>query len=207
MSYSEISAHNFLLDKSKKFPQANELLKKNGAIKVNTYTGISLFEFICRTVVGQQLSKKAAECIWKRIKNLAFENEFDLFDLFLAKHTTSIQNCGLSKNKTKCLLLLRDSFNNGLFNENQIKSSSLDDIYKILTKQWGIGMWTVDMVAIFYLNNLNIWPQGDSALIKGARLIFNTESEESLLKIIDLFTPYKTLIALHIWKGIDENNI
>ena len=207
MKHTDKSIHDHLLNKCNEFPQAKELLKINGIIKIKKNQQLTLFEFICRTVVGQQLSKKAAQSIWKRINNLAVENKIDLFDLISNKYAISIQNCGVSKNKTKCLIQLRDSFNSGLLSENNIKSLSLDDIYKLLTRQWGIGIWTVDMVAIFYLNQLNIWPKGDSALIKGANFLFNTESEKDLLEAVDIFTPYKSILALHIWKGIDENYI
>jgi len=81
-----------------------------------------------------------------------------------------------------------------------------DDIVKEITKLWDFGQWSAEMVSIFFYPQPDVWSNKDAALTRGvAFLTENNKSHEDA--ILNVVTPYKSYLALHIWRGIDSGYI
>ena len=92
-------------------------------------------------------------------------------------------------------------------NPNQI-DLSLDRIQEVKEKireLWGFGPWSAEMILIGYLGRQDIWSVNDSSLQRGIKLA--VKSTEDTEKIVRRFKPYRTLLARHIWKGLDEGRL
>ena len=61
-------------------------------------------------IISQQLSTKAANSIWKNVKGLENSKMLSLMEIFSKKNSDTLKNCGLSKNKVKAAILLRQTF-------------------------------------------------------------------------------------------------
>ena len=74
-NYREI--HSFILKKSISIPHLNNILKKNGIIRIKKET-MKFFDFIFKTIISQQISFKTSEAIWRRVENFLLVKELDL---------------------------------------------------------------------------------------------------------------------------------
>lgn len=200
----DLNAHDHLLASSKKHhPKIWSLINVNGVISIEAGDRSDLLEFLARTSVGQQLSAKAARSIWERVINLSEEYDTTINELFIKKNTSALQKCGISKAKIKAIQMLKEKFDSGKISSVAFESISYEDLVKKITSLWGFGPWSADMVAIFYNQNSDIWPQTDVAIQRGYELLVGNRN----CKSISEYSPYRTYLARHIWRDIDENII
>ena len=102
--------HNILLERSlEQHRSLNDIFTKNGVIFLKK-SKKNLFEFMVNLIISQQLSTKAANSIWKNVKGLENSKMLPLMEIFTKKNSDTLKNCGLSKNKVKAAILLRQKF-------------------------------------------------------------------------------------------------
>ena len=195
--------HQYLLDISKKHCSPLEsIIKHNGVINIDVPKDLDIFDCFAKTVVEQQLSYKAAKSIWKKINSSALENNLSLIDYFDRKYIKKIRNNGLSRNKIKSILGAKESIISGEISLDKISKMDYIDYKKTITKLWGFGDWSAEMIAIFYLGKTNIWSEKDLILNR----IMNELCRESGLtnnELLRLIDPYQSYLALHIWRYTD----
>lgn len=198
-NYREI--HSFILKKSINIPHLNNILKKNGIIRIKTET-MKFFDFIFKTIISQQISFKTSEAIWRRVENFLLVKELDLIkSISEKKNCEEIQKMGVSGKKIEYLKILKDNNPNINCEKNYYKGLSENDFKKIFKKNKGIGDWSCDMIQIFYFNKLNIWPNNDLIINKHLEEI--TKKYKQNFDFKKIFDPYLSIIALHIWKYSD----
>jgi len=150
--------------------------------------------FLARAVTGQQISANAARSIWARVEAAGGDA---LADLFCAANEAALKQCGLSRNKVKALCHIGAAHQAGLLDRAEIKALDHAARSERLTQIWGIGQWTCDMLAIFYCRELDIWPEGDLAVVRGLKR-FAKRRKPSL--VAAEFAPYRSLLALYMWR-------
>ncbi len=184
-------------------PQLAEVISQNGVLKLRRAGERTLFAFLVRTVAGQQLSKAAAQTIYNRLLSKCDQNEAVLFDLFVKRRKRTLLSCGLSRSKAEALCRLREAFEAGLIDERKLKKATPQEITEQISSLWGFGRWSADMVAMFYIHHQDVWPDGDGAIRRGLKLLQISDSSS----VVDSFSPYRSFLALHIWKGLDNKKI
>lgn len=170
-----------------------ELLRKNGVISLAAQKG-TMYEFLARTVIGQQLSTKAAKTIWERYLQLC---EGSPLQYTTDSNAANIRACGISKNKVAALTALTELFIANPELEESLASLPYTALEEIVCEWKGLGPWSAAMLAMFYFRHEDVWPENDAALNRGLR---NTGSSSAQ---IEAFSPYRTYVARHIWQGID----
>ena len=85
------------------------------------------------------------------------------------------------------------------------KSNDSDMIRRKLIKIKGIGDWTVDMFLIFSKRDLDIFPEGDLALVNVIKELYNVESMEKIREIARKWAPFKTIATLYLWDSLDDD--
>ncbi|MBT9311423.1 DNA-3-methyladenine glycosylase family protein [Leptothoe kymatousa] len=153
---------------------------------------------LCRAVAGQQLSVKAAQSIWARV--LAQAAGQPLMDYFTAASPETLRSCGLSKAKAKAMGEIALAHRT-----HQIDAATLGNLdhkqrTQQLTKIWGVGPWTADMVGIFYFGDPDIWPDGDATACKCLATLTNNQTTISTAAH---FAPYRSYLALYMWHQAD----
>ena len=104
----------------------------------------------------------------------------------------------MSDIKINYILGIYDAFKQNNINENQVKKLNEVCLRQCLTNYRGIGRWTCDMVLIFFLRNLNIFPKNDLVINKVSKKV--QEIEKQSIDFDKLFGPYLSIFSLHLWK-------
>jgi len=161
------------------------------------------FTAICRTIIGQQISVKAASSIFEKfqskVKVVHYKN-------VLKFNINEIKSCGLSFKKSEYILGLSQYFSK---NPNIINSwKKMDDelVIKELCKLNGIGPWSAEMFLMFCLLRPNILPLGDLGLRKAVGIHYLNKRDPSYdeIKIIaSKWSPYSSAATWYLWRSID----
>jgi len=196
--------HRELLERTEEsFQSVHQLVKTNGVVTLDKKDENELFDYLVRTVIGQQLSKKAASTIWSRVTTAIESVGCSLQEFCRDDNVDVLRNCGLSRFKVKALIQLRNAFDTNEISGSQLSKFSHEDIVREITKLWGFGQWSADMVSMFFYAQPDVWSDKDAALTRGMSLLsVNNKPQEDA--ILDVVTPYKSYLSLHIWRGIDS---
>ena len=188
--------HQEILNKSSKYSVVKNEIEKNGVIKIKK-SKLDLFTFITKTIISQQISDKVSQSLWKKFC-LFFKTEFPNKNDISNKDqlNNALKKVGISEKKK--------SYIKAFYNES--KKNLIDDLEKqneekvrtLLTKFSGIGNWTCDMVLIFYLNRLNIFPNSDLVIKKTTQKLCKLEDRK--IDFTNSFSPYLSIFSLHLWK-------
>ena len=151
-------------------------------------------------IIEQQVSFKAAITIKERF--LKMINNLDNLEV-LQIHSDDIQSIGISYRKVEYIKNVYEYFQKSNFN---FQKSSEDDVIKELTKIRGIGLWSAQMFLIFVLYRINIFSKGDLALMNSLKINYkiDVKNTDHVDKLIDKWSPYKTVASLILWKSIEE---
>jgi 3-methyladenine DNA glycosylase/8-oxoguanine DNA glycosylase len=163
--------------------------------------------YLARSIISQQISTKAAAAILKRFLDLFPDKK--LCHQHLAKLSDEeLRGAGLSRGKTIYIRDLSQKFLNGeLPDHNKIKKMSDEEIIEAFVKVKGIGVWTVQMLLIFFMRRKDVLPAGDLGVQKGYQILFKKRKlphHKELTKKGAKWEPYRSIAALYLWKAIDS---
>ena len=164
------------------------------------------FWSLCRSIIYQQISGKAAQAISERFINL-FPSKIDLKPRqILETDINNFYGVGLSKQKANYIKNIASAFYNNTIDENNLSNLSDDDIIKILTSIKGVGPWTAEMFLIFTLKRPNVLPLTDLGIQKGFKIFFSMNEMPSI-KFMEnesrKWEPYKTIVSLYLWFAVE----
>ena len=199
-------AHRFLISTAQdQHPLVAELILRNSdRLDDLQDRRTDLFLFLAKTVVGQQLSTAAANSIWSRIVETADHSDLDI-SLFQHCNFDRLRSCGLSSNKANAIIGLRDAYVDGRISDESVMSKNYEDISECITGLWGFGQWSADMVAIFYAQLPDVWPETDVAVQRGFRQLIPTGQRPT--DAARVYSPFRSQLARHIWMGLDSGSI
>ena len=161
------------------------------------------FYTLARSIVGQQISVKAAQAVWNKIENKL--GKIKAISIYKS-HYMTLKSCGLSRQKISYLRSLSSAFLNNELNIRNWKSMKEDQIIEELIKIKGIGRWTAEMFLIFNLCRPDVFPADDLGLIKGICNCYNLEypiSKEHAIKLSYKWKPWRTVATWYFWRSLD----
>jgi len=163
--------------------------------------------YLVRSIISQQISTKAAASILKKFLSLFPEEQ--MCHTHLSTLTDEqLRGAGLSRGKTVYIRDLSKRFLNGeLPDHNTIKKLSDEEIIEAYVKVKGIGVWTVQMLLIFFLRRKDVWPVGDLGVQKGYQIVFNKRklpNKKEMEKRGKKWAPYRSVAALYLWSATDS---
>ena len=167
-------------------------IKKRGRIMRSVFH--SPFECLVSCIVAQQITSRAAENIFARIK--AQSGVVDAENI-LSLGESKLCACGISLKKSKTILALAQAFSCGELSESAFAKMSDCEIEKVLTSFTGIGAWTVEMFLIFALKRSDIFSIKDFGIRKGFSLL---HSRGDIRKYKRLYSPYGTTASIYLWE-------
>ncbi len=151
-------------------------------------------------IIEQQVSFKAAITIKKRfinkVSDLSNDEIINLSD-------EDLQSIGISYRKVEYIKNVFKYFKNFKYD---FDNASNDNVIKELIKIKGIGIWSAEMFLIFVLFRIDIFSKGDLALMNSVKRNYNIDLNqiENLDKLINSWSPYKTVASLLLWKSVEE---
>ncbi len=161
------------------------------------------FVTLARSIVGQQISVKAAQTVWDRFALLAPQMTPKRV---LQLKVDDMRAAGLSARKVEYLVDLAVHFDTHQLRVNQWEDLPDEDIISELTAVRGIGRWTAEMFLIFHLNRPNVLPLDDVGLINGiSRNYFSGEavSRSDAREVAAAWAPYCSVATWYIWRSLD----
>ena len=163
------------------------------------------FETLMRIIIGQQISRKAAESIYQKLK----EKKITTYKNFLNTDDKYLQNLGLSFRK---IIYIKDLAKNICENKiklNEFKKSSSEVVYNSLIKIKGIGKWTINNYQLFVLEDCDAWPGGDLAVQEAIKSLKNLDvrpDENESNNIAEKWRPFRGSAALLLWHYYSKKN-
>jgi DNA-3-methyladenine glycosylase II len=161
------------------------------------------FVTLARSIVGQQISVKAAQSVWDKFAVLP--RKMTPANVLKLK-VDDMRAAGLSARKVEYLVDLSLHFDGGLLSTSQWASMSDDAIIDELVAIRGIGRWTAEMFLIFYLMRPNVLPLDDVGLINGiSHNYFSGEavSRSEAREVAAAWAPYCSVATWYIWRSLD----
>ena len=161
------------------------------------------FYTLARSIVGQQISVRAAQAVWDKIENKAKCIE----PSYISKmHFMSLKSCGLSRQKIKYLKSLSSAFIQNKISPEKWKKYSDEDIINELVLINGIGRWTAEMFLIFNLCRPDVFPADDIGLLRGICKCYNLNypiKKEAAIKMSEDWKPYRSVATWYFWRSLD----
>jgi DNA-3-methyladenine glycosylase II len=161
------------------------------------------FITLARSIVGQQISVKAAQAVWDRFTAL---NRKMTAANVLRLNVDEMRAAGLSARKVEYLVDLALHFDSGALNVKSWAAMEDEAIIAELIGIRGIGRWTAEMFLIFHLMRPNILPLDDVGLINGiSRNYFSGEvvSRSDAREVAAAWEPYCSVATWYIWRSLD----
>lgn len=165
------------------------------------------FTTLARSIVGQQISVKAAQSVWDRFAAAVGGLSTRLQPAaVLALDAPTLRAAGLSARKTEYLADLARHFESGTVHVRQWQQMDDEAIIDELVAIRGIGRWTAEMFLIFHLMRPNVLPVDDLGLIKGISLnYFSGEpvSRAEAREVGEAWAPFRSVATWYIWRSLD----
>src|SRR5256885_8925378 len=192
---------------SKSHPRMARLIKQSRRYQITPAVSIRAFDALAESIAYQQLNGKAAATIWGRVRALYPKRKWLDPALVLKTSDETLRACGLSRSKTAALKdLAAKTLDGTVPTRRELVRMTDEEIIERLTKVRGIGRWTVEMLLLFELGRLDVWPVADYGVQKGFAKTFGRRklpTPKQFQKIGEKWRPYRSVAAWYFWRALD----
>ena len=182
-------------------------IKKCEPVSLAPNNRITLFEALVKSVVGQQLSGKAAHSILTKLKDQVGGKKPISPEKILGTPFGEIRGAGVSESKARTIVALAKMTKEGAIpSARKMKGMSDEEIIEVLTSVKGIGRWTVEMILMFKLGRQDVMPATDLGVRKGYSIIFghrDLATPKTILEHSQKWSPYRSFVAMYCWAAAD----
>ena len=161
---------------------------------------------LVRSIVGQQLSTKAARSIYERLTDL-FGGRTPTPAELLAADPEKVRSVGLSRPKVGYLRSLAEHVESGELELARLSELSDDEVSAQLTAVKGLGQWTADMFLIFHLGRPDVLPVGDLGIRRAVERAYDLPEIPDAARLTELGEPWRpnrSLASLYLWRSLDN---
>jgi len=172
------------------------------------------FTTLARSIVGQQISVKAAASVWARLCERCPQVTPQSL---LRRRVTTLRACGLSGRKAEYLHDLARHFAAGRVTMAQLASMGDQEVIDALTEIRGIGRWTAEMFLIFNLLRPDVFPVDDLGLLKAIGLhyldgtpcaeLLRGAGRQNVLQLGATWAPYRSVATWYLWRSLDPEPV
>ncbi len=188
-------------------PRFATLIKQARRFNVAANELVRPFDALAESIAYQQLSGKAAATIFGRVRALYPKRKWLDPELVLKTPDEKLRACGLSRSKTAALKdLAAKTLDGTVPTRRELVRMTDEEIIERLTKVRGIGRWTVEMLLLFELGRLDVWPVADYGVQKGFAKTFGRRklpTPKQFQKIGEKWRPYRSVAAWYFWRALD----
>lgn len=186
--------------------QWQQQIARIGACLLVVNTAQQPFEALIRAIAHQQLHAKAASAILNRFLSL-YEHDFPSAAQLLQTDPALLRQCGFSARKLEAILGIAVAYQAGEIPDlTAAQQMSNEQLIAQLTPLKGVGRWTVEMLLIFNLGRLDVWPVDDYAVGQGYQRLqqFAQPLTKKQLRVVgESLAPYQSIAAWYLWRMMD----
>lgn len=178
-------------------PRLGDAIERIGPVERTVIP--DLFAALVNSIVGQQISSKAHETVWRRlVEKLGVISP----ETVLSQSDEAIQSVGLSYRKVSYIKGTAQKIMSGELDLEGLGRLSDEELSRELVKLSGIGQWTAEMLMIFSLERQDVLSYGDLAIQRGLRILYRHRNitPELFLKYKRRFSPYASVASLYLWE-------
>lgn len=160
------------------------------------------YEAFARTIVGQQLSTKAAATIWGRVQLLA--DPFEPIKVLKLKDE-KLRAAGLSGQKVVYLRGLSEAVASKSFVPEKLSKLADEDVIEAITELKGFGRWSAEMVLMFALVRPDVFSGGDLGLREGLKRVLKLDArptEKESVVLAERWAGHRTAASLLLWHSL-----
>jgi len=175
--------------------------------RVKLQSRVDAFVTLARSIVGQQISVKAAAAIWLRFCAACGETTPKGI---LRRRPTTLRRCGLSDRKVEYIRDLAAHFVSGRVDPSRFGAQDDEEIIAELVDIRGIGRWTAEMFLIFNLLRPNVLPLDDLGLLKavsvnylGGEPVLGREGRVRVEQVAQVWAPWRSVATWYLWRSLD----
>jgi DNA-3-methyladenine glycosylase II len=166
------------------------------------------YQDLVETIIGQQLSVKAAATIRGRFMAL-FDSDLPAPELILEKSIEELRAVGLSGAKAVYIRDLAQHVVDGKVKFDHLDGLSNEEIIRELTAVKGIGEWSVHMFLMFCMGRMDILAYGDLGIRSGVKKLYQLDhlpSPKEVIAIADAnnWHPYESIACWYVWRALDN---
>jgi DNA-3-methyladenine glycosylase II len=186
-----------------RYGRPDEVLARRGRRPGDAYGAL------LRSIVGQQLSSKAARTIYERLTGL-FGDRSPSPRALLATDPEQLRGVGLSRAKVAFLRDLAEHLEDGELDLEHLSEQPDEEVLAQLTRIKGLGPWTVDMFLIFHLGRQDVLPVGDVGIRRATQLAYGLSEPPDaaqLERIAEPWRPWRSLACLYLWRSLDTTPV
>lgn len=165
------------------------------------------FQSLCRSIVGQQLSPKAAGTIFSRVKDLCGQVSVTSMTRIPDE---SLRAAGVSGPKIKYIRSLCDAVTSESLRLSSLDALSDHEVVQQLVQVNGIGRWTAEMFLIFSLGRPNVLSFGDLGLQRAIMWLYAVEKQalkQWMHHLAERWSPFCSVASLYLWRAIDVGTL
>ena len=163
---------------------------------------------LVRTIVGQQLSTKAARSIYGRLTTL-FDNRPPTPEELISTDEQLLRACGLSRPKVRYLRDLAERVISGELDLRSLHHVPDEEVIRQITAVKGLGRWSADMFLMFHLGREDVLPVGDLGVRRAAERAYDLPEipdAETLQDLARPWSPHRTLASFYLWESLEPDN-
>jgi DNA-3-methyladenine glycosylase II len=165
---------------------------------------------LVRSIVGQQLSTKAARAIYGRLTE-RYGGRTPTPEEVLADDPDAMRTAaGLSHAKVRYLRSLAECILDGTLDLERLDEEPDEEIIVRLTAVKGIGRWSADMFLMFHLQRPDVLPVGDLGIRRAVMLLYGLDvlpDPASMERIAEPWRPYRTLACRYLWRSLEATPV
>lgn len=184
-------------------PVMAELVRRSDVsryqLRDNTFRGL------VESIVGQQLSVRAARTIKQRLWEALGTRKYKPQHI-INTTTKKLRACGLSNSKVEYIKGLAAAAITKELNLKMISKMDDDQVIEELTKHKGVGKWTAEMFLIFSLGRLDVLSLGDWGIRNAMIRLYGLKNptDKKLLFIAEKWRPYRSIASFYLWASLDN---
>jgi DNA-3-methyladenine glycosylase II len=160
------------------------------------------FLTLARSIVGQQISVKAAQSVWNKFSGVAVEV---VPERILRLKAPQLRECGLSGRKVEYIRDLAQRFADGAVHVHRWPRMSDEEVIADLVQVRGIGRWTAEMLLMFSLLRPDVFPLDDLGLRRAVRLAYfkREVSPRTIARLGATWSPWRSVATWYLWRSLD----
>ncbi len=161
------------------------------------------FMTLARSIVGQQISVKAADSVWQKLVGTLGAISAESVS---ATEEAELLTCGLSRQKARYLASLATHFRDGTIGLSDWPDLDDEAVIEALCDVKGIGRWTAEMFLIFHLMRPDVLPLADIGLQRAMRLHYNDDTpmdRAAMAELAEPWRPWRSVATWYLWRSLD----
>jgi DNA-3-methyladenine glycosylase II len=163
---------------------------------------------LVRTIVGQQLSTKAARSIYTRLTAL-FGGRAPTPQELISTEEEALRAAGLSRPKIRYLRYLADHVLSGGLDLGALQTLPDEEVAARIVSVKGLGQWSADMFLMFHLGREDVLPVGDLGIRRAVQKAYDlpdAPDPDALRRLAAPWQPHRTLASFYLWESLELDN-